>query len=258
MKNKKKLILGVLAAVALMTVVAYANGSLFRTLDHILPGEVVQGLGIPKSSIQIGGKELRYREARKVDITDAMSVQNGKVSDIRYVYLAEDGDIYTVDNNYQLLSFSSVEPLSEKEPSPGTEVSQAAIDAAIAGAAALDIQLTQDRLDSLGRAEYGWQFNFKSGKDPRVEDYVMITLDWENNLSSLILDNSGIDSMDEVNAEFFDDAFEKYCQSLKVRPKEITITYKRYGDTIVARYSLTFEDDGGARWADIVSFAEKS
>lgn len=264
MKNRTKIILAALAAVCLVTLAAYDSGDLVHALDHILPGEVVCGLGMPESTVRIGGKELRYRETRKVDITEAMKVRNGKVSDTGYVYLEDGGNVYTVDKSYQLLSFSRVGPMPEDAPPPEADVSKAEIDAAIAGAAALGIELTENRLDSSGRAEYGWQLNFNAGKDPRIEDYVMVILDWERGLSSLIVDNSSIDSMDEVDVEFFDGAFAEYCQGLETQPKEITVDYKRYGDAIVARYSLVFEDEplpgreDGARWADMVSFKKKS
>lgn len=253
MKNRKKIILVALAAVCLVALAAFDGGSLVQGLNHILPGEVVRSLGLPESAIRIGGKELRYRETRKVNISDAMKVQKGRVSDTRYVYLDDGGNLYTVDKDYRLLSFIREGLIPEDGSFPEVDI----VGAAMAGAAELGIQLAEDRLDSSGRAEYGWQLNFNAGKDPRIEDYVMIVLDWEGKLGSLILDSSGIDSMDEVDVGFFDDAFAKYCQGLKTQPKEITVTYKRYGDTTVARYSLVFEDDAGARWADIVSFAEK-
>lgn len=258
----KKKLAAVLTGICLISVVAYANGGLTDTLGHILPGEVVRSLEKPDSIIQIGEKELSYHQKRKTKLTDAMNVRNGNVSDVCYVYLDEDQNVYTIDangGNHQLRSFVSIQ--GEAAPAPDPDISQ--VDAAIAAAAALEIELEEGQLDSLNQAEYGYQLNFKMGKDPRIEDWVMVTLDWERRLSSLIVDNSGIESMDEVDLEFFDDAFAKYCKGRERQPKEVTVDYQRYGDAILARYSLTFEDepppgyDNGAVWVEMVSFVDK-
>lgn len=251
----KKIILAVLLGICLVGIVAYGSGNSFSNLDFILPGEVVSNSNKQRSVLQIGDNELYYKETRRLNITDAMEVQNARVFDTRFVYLSDNQDVYTVDENNQLLLFSHV-GLAPEEDVLSSQANVSEIDAAITSAAALGIELDESQLDFSGQAEYGYQLNFKMGKDSRIEDWVMITLNWDYSLSSLIVDNSGIDSMDEVNVDFFDNCFVKYCDSLKILPVETNATYKRYGDTMIARYILYFEDEVGARWTDMVSFAD--
>lgn len=251
----KKIFFAVLAGICLFSVIAYGNGNLISNLDFILPGEVLRNSAQPRKVLQVGNNELNYKETRKLNITEAMNVQNAKVSDTRFVYLGNNQDVYTVDANNQLLSFSRIQPVSgEDVPSQKSNLSE--IDAAITGAAALGIELNESQLESSNQVEYGYQLNFKTGKDPRIEDWVMVILDWDHSVSSIIVDNSGIDSMDEVSTELFDKALTKYCDTLESQPVETTVTYKRYGDTMIARYIFTFEDENGAQWVDMVSFAD--
>lgn len=251
----KKIFWGVLATICLVSTIAFANENLMSNLDFILPGEVFHNMFQQRNNLQIGDKDIYYRETRKLNISEAMKVQNAKVSDIRFVYLGNNQDVYTVDTNNQLLSFSHIKSTQEENvPTQKSNISE--IDAAITGASALGIDLDESQLDYSGQVEYGYQLNFKMGKDSRIEDWVMIFLDWDYSLSSLIVDNSGIDSMDEVNIEFFDSIFSEYCDGLELQPLETNVTYKYYGGTMIARYILTFEDEFGAKWVDMVSFAD--
>lgn len=242
----KKILVAVLVGICIVGVIAYTNG----------------GPEKPESTIQIGEKKLSYQQKQRTNITQAMDVQNGNVSDVCYVYLDDEQNVYTIDGNRQLRSFIRSAPIPEEAAAaPGSDAVK--VNAAITAAAALGVELEEGQLDSLNQAEYGYQLNFKKGKDPRIEDWVMITLDWNCSLSSLVVDNSGFESMDEVDAGYFDDAFAKYRKSLDPQPREVTVDYQRYGDAVLARYSLVFEDapppghEDGARWVELVSFVDK-
>lgn len=256
----KKFLIAVLAGLFLISIVAYATGALIVTPDLVIPGEVVQGIARPRGKVQIGEDELHYKETRVNNLTEAMNFQNATIKNRRFVYLNDNQDIYTVDEDGEFLSFiRAALPLGENAPLPAADIS--AVDAAIAAAENFGVVLTEEQLEYPDSANDlvdwgGYEVIFKMGKDPRIEDRVIVSLDADYSLFSLVRQNSGIDSMDEVDVTFFDNAFAEYCQGLEMQPAKTNVYYKRYGETITALYSLQFMNEYGSIWIESVSFAD--
>lgn len=256
----KKILIAVLAVLLLVSVAAYATETLKITPDLVVPGKVVFGAGKPSRNMQIGDENLRYVETRVNNITESMNFQNARIKTRRFVYTNDHQDIYTLDENGEFVSFIRAGlPLGSNAPLPAADIS--AVDAAIAAAEGLGIHLSEDQVknpdDANERSDWGgFQVVFSMGKDPRIDDRVIVSLDGDYSLFSLILQNSGIDSMDEVNVAFFDNAFEEYCQGLETKPAEANVCYVRYGETVTAQYSVWFMDEMECVWIESVSFAD--
>lgn len=256
----KKILIAVLAVLLLVGVAAYATETLKITPDLVVPGKVIFGAAKPSRNMQFGEENLRYVETRVNNITESMNFQNARIKTRRFVYTNENQDIYTLDENGEFVSFIRAGlPLGSNAPLPPADIS--AVDAAIAAAENFGIVLTEEQLeypDSANeRSDWGgFQVVFSMGKDPRIDDRVIVSLDGDYSLFSLILQNSGIDSMDEVDVTFFDNAFAEYCQGLEMQPAKTNVYYKRYGETITALYSLQFMNEYGSIWIESVSFAD--
>ena len=256
----KKILIAVLAVLLLVSVAAYATETLKITPDLVVPGKVVFGAGKPSRNMQIGEENIRYIETRVNNITESMNFQNARIKTRRFVYTNDYQDIYTLDENGEFVSFIRAGlPLGSNAPLPPADIS--AVDAAIAAAENFGIVLTEEQLEYPDSANDlvdwgGYEVIFKMGKDSRIEDRVIVSLDADYSLFSLIRQNSGIDSMDEVDVTFFDNVFAEYCQGLEMQPAKINVYYKRYGETITALYSLQFMNEYGSIWIESVSFAD--
>lgn len=226
------------------------------TPEDVIPGEVVPDAIPPETTtLQIGGKQVHYLETREMD-GYGLECQNAELYRRMLVYLDDEQNIYTFDENLEFRSFDRAEPL-RGGGAPIPENAPGGVDSTIAAAAAFGIELDKSQLDSSGTGEWGGpRFVFKMGKDPLIEDYVTVTLDKDRTPFSLIVNRSGFDSLDEVNIAFFDDAFAEYSKEQKSKIAKASVQYKYYGNIPIAQYSIIFEDEDGALWGEIVSFAD--
>lgn len=225
------------------------------TSDDVIPGEVVPDAVPPETTLQIGGKQVHYLETRELD-GYGLECQNAELYRRTLVYLDDEQNIYSFDENLGFRSFDRAEPLRGRHP-PIPENAPSGTESAIAAAAAFGIELEESQMDSSGTGEWGGpRYIFKMGKDPRIEDYVIVTLDHDRTPSSLIVSRSGFDSLDEVNVAFFDDAFAEYSRKQKSKIAKASVQYKYYGNIPIAQYTVIFEDEDGALWGQGVSFAD--
>lgn len=232
-----------------------AQGPLLNSPSVVIPGEVVSDAPQPRATMEIGGEKLQYENTMETDLTTMMNFQNAEIKDRELVYLNDKQDIYSFDETGKLLSFVRAEQVrGEDAPAPVSDMTE--VEAAIQAAADFDIQVSEEQVGLCHGNEWGgYYIVFETSEDPRLRDQVIVSLDADYSLYSLVVQNSGISSIDEVDVEFFDRAFADYCSKLEAKPVESSVVYKRYGETITARYSMVLSD-GTANWMENVSFAD--
>ena len=232
-----------------------AQGPLLNSPSVVIPGEVVSDAPQPRATMEIGGERLQYENTMETDLTTMMNFQNAEIKDRELVYLNGAQDIYSFNEAGDFLSFIRAEQIrGEDAPAPASDLTE--VEAAIQAAEEFGLQVSEEQIGFCHGNEWGgYKIVFELSEDPRLRDQVIVSLDADYSLYSIIVYSSGIGSIDEVDVGFFEKAFADYCSTLETQPIESSVVYKRYGNTITARYSMVLSD-GTANWMENGSFAD--
>ena len=253
----KKMILLCIGLFALV-LVGFAARELILTPDQIILGEPVNGAA-PQSMMEFEGTALQYEETRSLDVAEALNFQNtSSIGSLTNVYLAPNQDIYSFDESGALSTYVRAQASSAQAQSADSTLEELTpMEAAIAAAGEMGVSVTADMEEfSDTTAGGGFTAVFRAGKAEPIDDRYIITLDEYNNLKSFVAQRSGIDSMDEVDVDYFDGLLEDYCEEQGLQPTNADVTYRRYGSTIAALYSVTLTDEAGGVWVESFSFAD--
>ena len=228
------------------------------TPDQILPGEPVPEVP-SRQALDWNGTSLEYHETRSLDVAEALNFQNtSSISSLTSVYLAPNQDIYSFDESGALATYVRVQTSSARAQSAsGTLEELTPMEAAIAAAGEMGVFVTEE-LEEFSDTTAGGGFTavFQAGKAEPIDDRYIITLNEDNSLKSFVAQRSGIDSMDEVDVDYFDSLLEDYCEEQGLQPTDTDVTYRRYGGTMAALYSVTLTDEAGGVWVDSFAFAD--